>query len=197
MPVMSAIESTFCRSPPWEALAGRVVLPWVLDGYPLSGQVLEVGGGSGAMALGVARRFPEVHLFITDIDVGMIDRARKRLSSEEKVSVEVADVTALPFGNGQFNVVTSYLMLHHVIDWANALTEIGRVLRPGGVFIGYDLTDSRLARVIHRVDRSPHRILTPEELSQGLVVAGFSAVQLRLSARSHLVRFHAQKKSWT
>jgi SAM-dependent methyltransferase len=125
----------------------------------------------------------------------MVNRARERLSSNREAHVEVADVTALPFDTGRFDVVTSYLMLHHVIDWANALTEIGRVLKPGGAFIGYDLTDTRLARWIHTIDQSPHRILAPDELSEGLTAAGFSAVQMRPSAREHLVRFHAIKPS--
>lgn len=197
MPVMSAIEGAFCRSAPWESFARRVVLPWVLDGYALSGEVLEVGGGSGAMASGVVHRFPDIHLTVTDVDVHMVNRARARLSSNREAHVEVADVTGLPFDTGRFDVVTSYLMLHHVINWADALTEIGRVLKPGGVFIGYDLTNTRIARLIHTVDRSPHRILAPDELSDGLTAAGFSAVQTRPSVRDHLMRFRASKPSWT
>lgn len=197
MPVMSAIEGAFCRSALWESLAKRVVLPWVLDGYPLSGEVLEIGGGSGAMASGVVHRFPDIHLTVTDVDVNMVKRAREVLSSHREAHVEVADVTALPFDTARFDVVTSYLMLHHVINWADALTEIGRVLKPGGVLIGYDLTNTRLARLIHTVDRSPHRILAADELSDGLTAAGFSAVHLRQSARDHLMRFHAVNPSRT
>jgi ubiquinone/menaquinone biosynthesis C-methylase UbiE len=53
-------------------------------------------------------------------------------------------------------------MLHHVIDWPAALDEVARVLRPGGVFVGYDLTNTMLARLIHQADRSPYRLLAVE-----------------------------------
>ena len=56
MPTMSKVESGFCRSVPWRPLAGRVILPWALQGRPLTGDVLEIGGGSGAMAAQLPRR---------------------------------------------------------------------------------------------------------------------------------------------
>jgi len=104
---MSVIEGAFCRSAAWGSFARRRVLPWALDGHLLSGDVLEIGGGSGAMAAGVARSFPDVRLTVTDVDTAMVDSARSRLSSYTNVSVEVADVTALPFAGACFDAVTS------------------------------------------------------------------------------------------
>lgn len=193
MPIMSAVESSFCRSVPWRSFARRVVLPWALNGHELADAVLEIGGGSGAMADGVARTHPEVSLTVTDVDEAMVRSAQARLSAHENVTVEVADVTALPFGTATFAAVTSYLMLHHVIDWEPALAEAARVVRPGGVFLGYDLTNSRLARLVHQVDRSPFHLLTPAELGNGLAAAGFTDVELDVSFASHLVRFRARK----
>lgn len=195
MPVMSAIEGAFCRSTPWRSFARRTVLPWALDGHPLDGEVLEIGGGSGAMADGVARQFPNTRLTVTDVDAAMVDAARRRLATRPQVSVEVADVTSLPFATGQFDAVTSYLMLHHVIDWVDALAEVWRVLKPGGAFIGYDLTDTRVARWIHQADGSPHRIIAPDELADGFAVAGFTEISIKPSIREHLMRFHAHKPS--
>lgn len=50
VPVMSRAESWFCQSAPWRRTAGRVVLGWALQGMIPRGAVLELGGGSGAMA---------------------------------------------------------------------------------------------------------------------------------------------------
>lgn len=194
MPVMSAVESAFCRSAPWRSFARQHVLPWTLDGLSLWGDVLEIGGGSGAMADGVARQFPDVHLTVTDVDDAMVEGTRVRLAKHENVVTELADVTALPYAAGSFDVVTSYLMLHHVIDWLDALTEAARVLRPGGMFVGYDLTNTRAARIVHRVDGSPHRIIAPEELRDGLAVAGFTDIAVTVAARAHLMRFRATKR---
>lgn len=195
MPVMSAIEGAFCRSAPWRSFARRKVLPWALDGHPLSGDVLEIGGGSGAMAAGVARTFPDIRLTVTDVDTAMVDVARSRLSSYGNVTVEAADVTALPFADASFDAVTSYLMLHHVINWVEALAETARVLRPGGAIIGYDLTGTRIARWVHKADGSPHRIIAADELADGLAVAGFTEISVRPSFAGHLMRFHAHKRT--
>lgn len=130
MPVMSGIESAFCRSAPWGSFARRVVLPWALDGHQLTGDVLEIGGGSGAMADGVARRFPSAHLTVTDVDGVMVSASQARLVHHQHVTARRADLTALPFDDASFDAVTSYLMLHHVIAWQEALAEAARVLRP-------------------------------------------------------------------
>ena len=193
MPLMSAIEGAFCRSGPWRSYARRRVLPWALDGHRLAGQVLEIGGGSGAMAAGAAAMFPDAHLTVTDVDQAMVDAARGRLVEFPNVTVQRADVTALPFDVGSFDTVTSYLMLHHVIDWVDALVDVARVLKPGGALIGYDLTDTRIARLIHQVDGSPHRIIAPDELTHALAAAGYTEVTVRPSLRDHLMRFSAHK----
>ena len=189
MPVMSSVERAFCRSSPWRHVAGRRVLPWALDGDRLLGRVLEMGGGSGAMAQVMARRFPEATITVIDVDDRMVTAASPRLRHISNVRVERADVTDLPFEAASFDVVTSYLMLHHVIDWAEALAEATRVLRPGGMFIGYDLTDTGLARLVHRLDGSPHRLIAPIELSRGLAATGLTDARVKVSARGHLMRF--------
>lgn len=103
-------------------------------------------------------------------------------------------MTALPYAAGSFDVVTSYLMLHHVIDWRDALNEAARVLRPGGMFVGYDLTDTRAARYIHRVDGSPHLIIAPQDLRDGLAAARFADIAVTVGASAHLMRFRAEKR---
>ena len=194
MPVMSAVESAFCRSGPWRSFARRRVLPWTLDGLELRGDVLEIGGGSGAMAEGVTRMFPDVRLTVTDVDEAMVAGASIRLSKHQNVVVERADVTALPYLAESFDVVATYLMLHHVIDWQDALSEAARVLRPGGMLIGYDLTDTRAARLIHRADGSPHRILAPDELREGLAATRFTDIAVSVAASAHLMRFRATRR---
>ncbi|MEO5851350.1 MAG: class I SAM-dependent methyltransferase [Nocardioides sp.] len=195
MPVMSVVEGAFCRSSPWGSFARRRVLPWALDGFPLGGDVLEIGGGSGAMAEGVLRTFPDVRLTVTDVDGAMVAETRARLARHPNAHAERADVTALPYAAASFDVVTSYLMLHHILDWLDALGEAARVLRPGGMLVGYDLTDTRAARLVHRVDGSPHRIIASEELRAGLAVGGFTNIGVTAHFQAHLMRFRATKRA--
>ncbi|PZS26418.1 MAG: SAM-dependent methyltransferase, partial [Pseudonocardiales bacterium] len=55
-------------------------------------------------------------------------------------------------GNASFDVVVSYLMLHHIGNWEAAVAEAVRVLRPGGRFVGYDLIDTAASRALHHAD---------------------------------------------
>src|SRR5918994_644241 len=158
MPEMTPFEQGFCRSVPWRWFARQVVLPWALQGEELSGDILEIGSGSGAMAAELLRRFPDVRLTATDYDDSMVDVARDRLREfGERVDVKQADATQLPFPDESFDAVLSFIMLHHVIDWEKALAEAVRVLRPGGQLLGFDLLDSPVMHLFHRAERSPHR----------------------------------------
>ncbi len=124
MPVMSSAERWFCQSPPWRWIAGRLILGWAMQGVSPRGAVLELGGGSGAMAAATIRRHPGCAVTVTDVDPAMVAAAQRRFANEPRVTVRQADATALPFADGSFNVVVSYLMLHHVIAWQQALGEV-------------------------------------------------------------------------
>lgn len=193
MPTMSGPEQLFCRSSPWASWTRKVVLPWALNGTTLTGDVLEIGAGSGSMALGTLDTHPQARLTLTDIDPKMVAATRKRFADHPGVTVQEADATRLNFGDGSFDYVVSYLMLHHVVGWDTAVAEMHRVLRPGGQLVGYDLTHTKFARLIHIVDRSPHRLLTPDELRAGLSTTGFAHIDVSTSFAGHVMRFTATR----
>ena len=140
-------------------------MPWALQGEVLHGEVLELGSGSGAMAVELLAQHPILRLTATDVDPRMVSAAERRLARfVPRVTAQRVDATALPFADGQFDAVVSFLMLHHVIDWEIAVREAVRVLRPGGAFLGYDLANTFPARLIHRLDGSPHRIASPDDV---------------------------------
>lgn len=192
MPVMSRVERAFCRSAPWRAATGRLVLPWVLGDLALEGEVLEIGSGAGANAQVLVQQHPEIRLVATDLDPLMVASARRRLSLwEDRVDVTEASAVSLPLNDGRFDVVVSFLMLHHVIEWEAALHEAARVLRPGGTFVGYDLTNGLVSRAVHVVDRSPHRLIAPRELRVGLAAAGFHSIHVDTRFGGTVARFVA------
>lgn len=195
MPAMERFERAWCQSAPWRALAGRVVLPWALQGERLAGEVLEIGAGSGAMAARVAERSPGVRLVVTDEDPAMVEHARERLSRfGDRVRVVRADATALELPDAGVDVVLSFLMLHHVMAWEQALAEVARVLASGGRLVGYDLAASRTARWIHGVRSEAHRLAAVPELRRHLEEElPFTGVRVQPALGGVAVRFRATR----
>jgi len=194
MPEMSALAKVFCTSSPYRALARWVVLPWALQGLTLSGLALEIGTGSGAMAAEMLRKFPELRIVATDYDPEMVTSAGRTLAPfGERAIVERVDATALPYPNDRFDVVLSFAMLHHVIDWEQAAAEAVRVIGPGGRLVGYDLLHAAPVRHAHHDDRDSMRMMGPGQLEAELGRLPVTDVRTRRSAGGFAVRFLATK----
>lgn len=120
-------------------------------------RVLDVGCGTGGLAIAAARRVGATGtVHGVDASPEMVARARHRAArADVPVTVDVAPVEALPFPDGAFDVVLSSLMLHHLPEdlRGQAFTEIRRVLRPGGRLFAVDFEPprSRVARVLTRL----------------------------------------------
>jgi len=98
-------------------------------------RVLEVGCGWGELAAWIARD-TGADVIATDLSPRMVELARGK-----GLDARVADVQALPFADGSFDVVIAAWMLYHVPDLDRGLAEIARVLRAGGAF--FATTNSR------------------------------------------------------
>jgi len=176
-------ERLLCRTAAWGALV-RPLVPWALSSRTPSGRVLELGGGGGAMAAGVLDRFPDARLTLIDIDPRMVAAVRRRLAGYgDRARAEVGDATDLPFDAASFDVVVSFLMLHHAGAWEAAVAEAARVLRPGGTFLGYDLHDTAVTRLFHRAEGIRDlRCIGRPAMETTLRSAGFVEPQLRQGA---------------
>ncbi len=96
----------------------------------ITGKVLEIGGGTGA---NLSHYRAADRVVVTEPDPFMREKLRPKLS-QTRVPVEILEAGAeeLPFESGSFDAVVSTLVLCTVPDQERALTEIRRVLRPGG-----------------------------------------------------------------
>src|SRR5947208_10234603 len=104
MPSMTPVERALCQSAPWRLFARHVVLPWALGGEVPLGRVLEIGGGSGAMAAELLERYPSTTVVVSDYDEAMVENAARRLRAYgDRVEVRQADATAPPFEDGSFD----------------------------------------------------------------------------------------------
>lgn len=97
----------------------------------LSGLVLDVGTGTGALAAELGGAQPGRRLVLSDIAHSMTLAAARRLSGTLSCD---GDAKKLPFLNNTFNAVVSSSVYQWVEDLPAAFAEVTRVLRPGGCF---------------------------------------------------------------
>jgi ubiquinone/menaquinone biosynthesis C-methylase UbiE len=188
---MSKFERVYCCSSVWRSSSGAIARE--LCAQRLGRDVLEIGVGSGSVARQLLADAPELAWTAIDVDPHMTRAAATRLRAFPGASVKTADATAMPFPDESFDSVVSCLMLHHIIDWERAVAETARVLRPGGIFVGYDLTRTPLASLFHRLDGSPHRLIAPDDFQTECSRHGLTA-SLQSRLLGHVMRFVAHKK---
>jgi ArsR family transcriptional regulator len=108
----------------WESLARALV------GLVRLGDVLDVGGGDGAIAQILAPRAKSITL--VDRSEKMVQAARVRLKKFDDVIVLHGDAHSLPSADRSFDQVLLFNVLTHVDDPARVVGEAARVLRKGG-----------------------------------------------------------------
>jgi SAM-dependent methyltransferase len=148
--------------------------------------VLDVGSGNGRHAFEALRRGAEVTA--TDVDgpaLAEVERIAGAMATAGEVaaggrlSTLLADAGRLPFADGTFDVVIAAEVLEHIADDRTAMTELGRVLRPGGLLA---VTVPRwwpervcwaLSREYHEVPGGHVRIYRRRDLVEQLRSCGF------------------------
>lgn len=130
---------------------------WVFDHLILSSgnQVLELGCGPGDLWLKNSHRIPEkLEITLSDFSLGMAYQARDNLSAlPSRFFLGVIDVQAIPFGDEQFQVVIANHFLYHVPNRSRALSEIYRVLKPGGCLYTTTIGEKHLEEMSHLLMR--------------------------------------------
>ncbi|HEY3946684.1 MAG TPA: class I SAM-dependent methyltransferase [Solirubrobacteraceae bacterium] len=92
--------------------------------------ILELGTGTGAGAIMLARRYPEARVRAIDLSAAMIEAARKKIPDDlaERIELEVGDAASLPYRSETFDLVAQ-------LNLPVYLEQAARVLRPGGYLI--------------------------------------------------------------
>lgn len=108
---------------------------------------LDVAGGTGDIALGLARQVgPSGRVVLSDINAAMLARGRDRLLDAgvgARIQYSLANAEQLPFADASFDCVTIGFGLRNVTDKAAALRSMLRVLKPGGQLLVLEFSTPR------------------------------------------------------
>jgi ubiquinone/menaquinone biosynthesis C-methylase UbiE len=155
--------------------------------------VLDVGCGTGDLTLRAARRVDtEGRTAGIDASPDMVKIARRKAAKKGRdIDFRLAPIEDLPFDDGEFDAALSSFMIHHLPDdlKLRGLTEVRRVLKPGGRFVAVDLKPGKgVAGFLSHL--MGHRLPADyaEQLRSIISEAGFEDVEI-LEVKSPLALF--------
>ena len=96
------------------------------------GAVLDVGCGTGSLTFEIAARRIAASIDALDYEAGFVEAVNTRKGAAS-INVRQGDAMALPYESAQFEMALSLLVLHFVPDAVRAISEMVRVVKPGGV----------------------------------------------------------------
>lgn len=143
-----------------------------------SAHVLEIGVGTGRIALPLARHVRAVHGI--DISSGMLSRLMAKRTTEI-VHPVIGDATRLPYASGTFDAVVAVHVFHLIPAWRDALREVGRVLKPGAPLVhawGARAVHSSLEELWQQILQTGSVLrgsIPPGEVESFIVDAGWTA----------------------
>lgn len=148
---------------------------------PAGGTIIDVPCGGG-VAFRALRPDQKVRYIAADLSPKMVARAKRRAEARSlgQVELAVADMTALPFADGEADLFLSYSGLHMGPEPELAIREIARCLKPGGRVIGTTFLSyaSRRARAAFKLGSYRGHPLPPsrDDLCTWLAAAGLEEI---------------------
>ena len=112
----------------------RLVAPLLVDfaGIPDFGKVLDVGSGTGSLAIAIAERKPRCHVSGIDPSQEYVAYAGSRNPFPDRVTFSVGDAQELQYPDASFQSSLSLLVFNFIPNPGKALKEVRRVTKPGG-----------------------------------------------------------------
>jgi ubiquinone/menaquinone biosynthesis C-methylase UbiE len=193
---MNTLEHFLCSSSLWRYISQRQLLPWFLSGAQLGDHVLEIGAGYGAATEHLRERVA----LVTSLEYDHSSTLKlKDRHNGHAGSVLRGDAAQLPFASETFSSAIAILVLHHLQSRQlqdRAFAEVLRVLRPGGVFLVFEIKENWIHRLGHF--KSTFTPLSPGSAFARLTTVGFSRISVdfcRSGFRLHATRA-GQEEAW-
>jgi ubiquinone/menaquinone biosynthesis C-methylase UbiE len=159
----------------------------VVDLLRLSGAetVVDYGAGTGIYTVAVAAAVPDGRVFAVEALPQLVELFREKITPElaDRLCICETDDNVVPLDNGEADRVVMVDVLHHLYDQPEALEEVVRVLRPGGLFVVVDWGDME-----RPVGPPPGHVLGLDAVRE--IVAGMGLDVVEAHAPGELLPYH-------
>ncbi|HKU59464.1 MAG TPA: class I SAM-dependent methyltransferase [Gaiellaceae bacterium] len=170
-------QNLYARAALWREIEGPDAKQLLFDGIAgvAPRRVLEVGGGDGWLSAWLRDEL--------GCEVTLVDQSERmvELASERGLDARVGNIDELPFDDASFDTVVAAWMLYHVNDIDRGLSEVARVLAPGGHLVA-NTNSSRHAEEVFDLIQYPEerrRWVFRAENGEDILRKHFSDVQRR------------------
>lgn len=173
-------ESYFERNKKNIKLTGKRLVKILKEMNFSEGKVLDVGCGFAAVAIEIAKAFPHAEITGIDLSEPLLQKGKDFIeasSLSEQITLEKADVQAIPFEAESFDVVINTFLLHIVEDPIKMLNEIERVTATNGKILISDLNRNFLAYFVRKLKTAytlyeAKEVINKSELRKGVFSTG-------------------------
>lgn len=179
-------------------------VPLLLQAEPLT--VLDVGTGTARIPIELCRRSSKWSVVAIDLAAEMLTLADKNLQAEqltERIRLEQVDSKRLPYSDGHFDAVMSNSILHHIPKPQRALSEMFRVLKPGGLLFVRDLLRPEDMETVENIvqryaadENESQQKLFRDSLHAALTIEEMQAFLVQLNIPLNCVR-QTTDRHWT
>jgi SAM-dependent methyltransferase len=141
-------------------------------------RALEIGYGAGAVLLALGPGVTELH----GIDLDADPESVTQLLSERghTAALQQASVYELPYESNHFDLIASFSVFEHLHEYPKALSEVARVLKPGGLFLlGMPAVNKFMEAAFLAIGFkgiNDHHVTTPQQVASAFSSAGLRVV---------------------
>jgi ubiquinone/menaquinone biosynthesis C-methylase UbiE len=156
----------------WSERDFRTLAEHLRPYVPPGGLLLDLGGGTGDLGLGVGSVLG-AEVVVADVTPEML----RRVSPDPSISVRLTAAEALPFSDGYFDALLCSDAFHHFRDQDAAAGEMARVVKPGGGVLIFEFRRAGFGRflvVAERLLGEPGAFMEPRQLQE--LLAGWGIV---------------------
>ena len=147
--------------------------------------VVDYGAGTGIYTVAVAAAVPDGKVFAVEALPQLVELLRQKITPELTGRICVCETgdNVVPLDDGEADRVVMVDVLHHLYDQPEALEEVGRVLRSGGLFVVVDWGDTE-----RPVGPPPGHVLGLDAVRE--IVAGMGLDVVETHAPGDLLPYH-------